>query len=114
MKIHKDTHTNTKMCRHYHIISYTYSYVHCAFSAGGGMRLAQPGVRETAPKKRWNFSHNQRRWWQLQNSWESFEAAAPNRVTMPGALRSQSGPAGGPLDPINTVYAPGWHHKAAF
>jgi len=78
------------------------------------MRLAQPGVRETAPKKRWNFSHNQRRWWQLQNSWESFESAAPNRVTMPGALRSQSGPAGGPLDPINTVYAPGWHHKAAF
>lgn len=44
---------------------------------------------------RWKFSHNRRRWWLLQNSWESFQAAAPNRVTMPRALRSQSGPAGG-------------------
>lgn len=50
-----------------------------------------------------NWVKNQRRWWRLQNSWESFQAAAPNRVTMPWALRSQSGPAGGPLDPINTV-----------
>ena len=45
---------------------------------------------------------SEERWWRLQNSWESFQAAAPNRVTMPWALRSQSSPAGGPLDPINT------------
>ena len=58
--MHKHTNTTTTMCNHHHIMYYTglqvFAYL-CRLkmqSSRVGVKLAQPGIWELAPKKVWS------------------------------------------------------------